>query len=207
MPAKIVDRNEKKGQILEAALMVFAKKGFSKSTISDIANAAGIGKGTVYEYFSNKEEIINCAFREFMRSLEPDFREILLMKIPASEKFKLIMKGFTRFMNTGAVELVELVFEFWSEGIKQNESRGMLYREMKNFYFSFREIFADIIIEGMGDGSFRKDINPHAVASVLIGALDGALVQWFLDKQAIDYSLIVRTLTDTILQGISANKG
>lgn len=204
--AKVVDRKEKKGQILEAALQVFARKGFNKTTINDIAAAAGIGKGTVYEYFANKDEITYCAFREFMRSLEPDFREILLMEIPASEKFKHIMNGFTQFMNTDAVNLIELIFDFWSEGIKQNRSRGLLYQEMNKFYHSFREIFADIIIEGMGDGSFRKDINPHAVASVLIGALDGALVQWFLDKENVDYSVIVRTLSDTLLEGITPKK-
>ena len=51
---RIVDKSRKKVEIMEAALRIFTKKGFSNSTISDIAIESGIGKGTVYEYFNNK---------------------------------------------------------------------------------------------------------------------------------------------------------
>lgn len=204
MCAKVVDKKEKKEQILIAAMQVFAKKGFTKTTISDIANAVGIGKGTVYEYFSNKEEIINHSFNFFVHTLELDFQEVLIQDIPANEKLVLILDGFSHFLDSGATEHVELMFDFWSESIKNKESKGLMFQEMNKFYHSYREIFADIIIEGMGDGSFKKNVNPRSIASMIVGALDGVMVQWILDQDNIDFKDIVKTLTNTVLNGISA---
>ena len=60
--ARIVNKKEKREKILEAAISVFAKKGTAKTKTADIAEAAQIGKGTIYEYFQSKDEIIMAAF-------------------------------------------------------------------------------------------------------------------------------------------------
>jgi TetR/AcrR family fatty acid metabolism transcriptional regulator len=206
MSAKVVDKKEKKDMIVGAAIRVFAQKGFAKATINDIANAAGIGKGTVYEYFSNKEDIIHHSFGFFIRALELDFQEVLIMEIPAREKLIRILAGFSEFMDSEATDLLELMFDFWSEGMKNKRSKGLLFDEMKKFYHSYREIFADIIIEGMTDGSFRKNINPRSIASMIVGTLDGVLVQWILEKNSIDYRDIVNTITNTVLYGITVSR-
>jgi AcrR family transcriptional regulator len=206
MSAKMVDKKEKKDQIIGAAIQIFAKKGFAKTTINDIANAAGIGKGTVYEYFSNKEEIINQSYRYFMRAMEFDFQEILIQEITGKEKLIRILEGFTQLTNSETMELVELMLDFWAEGIKTKNSQGILVEEMNKFYHSYRVILADVIIEGMGDGSFKKNINPRSVASMIIGTLDGAFVQWILDKNSIDYEEMVRTVIFTVLNGIAVEK-
>ncbi|MCP5103363.1 MAG: TetR/AcrR family transcriptional regulator [bacterium] len=204
MSPKVVDKKEKKDQIMAAALQVFAKKGFAKTTINDIANAAGIGKGTVYEYFSNKEEIINNSFMFFVRHMELGFQEILIQEIPAKEKLIRILEGFSHAMGSDSLDLLELMFDYWSEGIKNRDAKGLLLGEMNKFYHSYREIFADVIIEGMSDGSFKKNINPRSVASMIVGTLDGILVQWILDRNGIDLQDIVKTITLTVLNGITA---
>ncbi|UCH95487.1 MAG: TetR/AcrR family transcriptional regulator [Candidatus Aminicenantes bacterium] len=206
MCARVVDKKEKKDQIVEAAIREFARKGFSKTTINDIANAAGIGKGTVYEYFSNKEEIVHETFRFFMHSMEPDFQAILISGIPAKEKLKNILNGFSRFISAEYRELTELMLEFWSGAIKDKSSKGVMFNEMIKFYNVYREIFADIIIEGMGDGSFRKDINPRSTAAMIVGTLDGLLVQWILERESIDFQDILKAVTVTVLNGIAAEK-
>lgn len=206
MCAKVVDKKEKKDQIIGAALVVFAKKGFAKTTINDIAAAAGIGKGTVYEYFSNKKEIINQSFSFFIRHLELGFQEVLIQEIPAREKLIRILGGFSHAMDSDSLELLELMFDYWSEGIKNRDSKGLLFEEMNKFYRSYREIFADVIIEGMTEGIFRKDINPRSAASMIVGTLDGILVQWILDKDSIDLQDIVKTVTTIVLNGIAVER-
>jgi len=206
MSAKVVDKKEKKDRIIGAALVVFAKKGFAKTTINDIAAAAGIGKGTVYEYFSTKEEIIDQSFGFFIRHLELGFQEVLIQEIPAREKLIRILGGFSHAMDSDSQELLELMFDYWSEGIKNRDSKGLLFDEMNKFYHSYREIFADVIIEGMTEGSFRKDINPRSAASMIVGTLDGILVQWILDKDSIDLQDIVKTVTAVVLNGIAVER-
>ncbi|MDP6593244.1 MAG: helix-turn-helix domain-containing protein, partial [Candidatus Marinimicrobia bacterium] len=50
----------KRTQIIQAAIKVFARKGLERGKIADVAKEAGIGKGTVYEYFRSKEEIFSA---------------------------------------------------------------------------------------------------------------------------------------------------
>jgi AcrR family transcriptional regulator len=207
MSARVVDKKEKKDQIIEAAIREFAGKGFSRTTINDIAKAAGIGKGTVYEYFSNKEEIVLETFRFFMHSMEPDFQAILISGAPAKEKLRQVLEGFSHFINLEYhQQLMELMFELWSEAIKDKGSKGLMFEEMIKFYHAYREIFADIIIEGMGDGSFRKDINPRSAAAMIVGALDGLMVQWILERETLDFQDILKTVTITVLAGITVEK-
>lgn len=203
MCARIVDKTEKKNQIISAAVRVFARKGFSESTISEIAAAAGIGKGTVYEYFENKDEIIHDAFRFFLSSQEFDLEEILLSKVLAKEKLLRVLDLFLELAGVESRELIELMFIFWSEGIKSKDGKGMLTDEMNRYYHSYREIFTDILLEGMSDGSFRKNINPGNVASIIIGALDGILFQWVLDKQNVDFAESLGSFKAIILKGIA----
>jgi AcrR family transcriptional regulator len=205
--ARVVDKKEKKDQIIEVAIREFAGKGFSRTTINDIAKAAGIGKGTVYEYFSNKEEIVHETFRFFMHSMEPDFQAILISGVPAKEKLRQILDAFSHSIDSGYHhELMELMFEFWSEAIQDKGSKGVMFEEMVKFYQVYREIFADIIIEGMGDGSFRKDINPRSTAAMIVGTLDGLMVQWILERETLDFQDILKTVTITVLDGITVEK-
>ena len=57
-----MDKEEKKVLIISAALKVFSKSGYSKTSIQDISDFAGIGKGTVYQYFRSKEELFKSCF-------------------------------------------------------------------------------------------------------------------------------------------------
>ena len=207
MSAKVVDKKEKKDQIVEAAIREFSRKGFSRTTINDIANAAGIGKGTIYEYFSNKEDIVHETFQFFMHSLEPDFQAILISRVPAKEKLRQILDSFSHFINSEYHnELMELMFEFWAEAITDKSSKGVMFEEMIKFYQVYREIFADIIIEGMGDGSFRKDINPRSTAAMIVGTLESLMVQCTLENETLDFQDILKTVIIIVLDGITAGK-
>ena len=66
----IVDKKEKRAKILNAAIRVFSKKGRTVTKISDIAEEAGIGKGTIYEYFRSKDEVFSATFNYFMDKQE-----------------------------------------------------------------------------------------------------------------------------------------
>lgn len=203
MAAKIIDKEEKRGQIMMAAIRLFAQKGFEKTTISDIAAEAEIGKGTVYEYFKNKEEMIHQSFHFFLQQTEIDFQNILLEKIPAVEKLKQILMAFGNVINAETESFVTMMFNFWGEAMRFQNTKNIIFTEMKKFYHSYRRIFADIIIEGMQDGSIRKSINPESVAIIIIGMLDGVMVQWLMDRDLINYEEILNTLISIILRGIA----
>ena len=70
MSPKFVNREEKIQAIARAALELFAQKGFSATSVTQIATAAGVGKGTLYEYFETKTDIFVAAIVEWMKQFE-----------------------------------------------------------------------------------------------------------------------------------------
>ena len=70
MSPRPVDKEEKKRLIVNAALQVIKEKGFTDATVEEIASVAKIGKGTVYEYFKTKEEIVQKLVSDFFSEQE-----------------------------------------------------------------------------------------------------------------------------------------
>ena len=70
---KIVDREEMQAGILDAAMRVFSRKGYHAATIADVAEAAGLGKGTLYLYFENKEALAIAVVDRHLEDMERRF--------------------------------------------------------------------------------------------------------------------------------------
>jgi len=92
-------REQSKSALLEAAFALFAKNGYEKTSIAQIAKAAGVSKGLVYNYFSSKEELLNAIFlgmiEQFSDLFEFDFSQNpqLILKTMLDETFKYIESG------------------------------------------------------------------------------------------------------------------
>lgn len=69
MVAKLVDKNQKRRDIARAAMGVFSERGFDATSMSLVAVAAGVGKGTIYEYFDSKDEMIAAAILVWLESI------------------------------------------------------------------------------------------------------------------------------------------
>lgn len=204
MSALIVNKTKKKEEIILAALKVFSEKGLSNSTIKEIAERAGIGKGTIYEYFTDKSEIIHSAFFYFQKFFEVDMGIILLSKENGAIKLRNLMRSILSIIKSENNNYLDLMFDFWAEGIKGHE-KGVMLAEMNKFYKSYRKLFEDVLREGIKDGSIRKDIDPFETSSIIIGTLDGVMVQWILDKKVIDLKNIEKNLLNLILKGVGVN--
>jgi TetR/AcrR family fatty acid metabolism transcriptional regulator len=206
LAAKLVNREEKKGKIIFSALRVFSKKGISFSTISDIAKEANIGKGTVYEYFKSKDEIIMSVFRSFLDDGIILMNQIKNLSVLPDKKLLKGLHMFTDVIDGEGVETFKLLFDFWAIGIKEEKYSTDFYNHMKNFYREYRKIFSDIIKEGQDMGIFKKEIESENVGAMIIGMLDGLMAQWILDRDNIDYTGSVKTMAKLLVFGLKFNK-
>jgi AcrR family transcriptional regulator len=88
---RIVDKQRKAEAIRRAALEVFRKTGYHRTRMADIAHAAGIGKGTLYEYFENKAHILRVAFDQYFDAFRQGAaRAMAEAKSPAARLLALI---------------------------------------------------------------------------------------------------------------------
>ena len=105
---RIVDKEAKKLQILHVAMRVFARKGVVKTKMIDIATEAGIGKGTIYEYFRSKDAIFVSAFTYFFETMQAELKQALASEHNPVRQLQILAES------TG--ELVGPIFQkviFW----------------------------------------------------------------------------------------------
>jgi len=201
MTPKIVDKDAKKFEIIQAAIGVFAKNGVVKSRMIDIARAAGVGKGTIYEYFRSKEDIFIAAYNYFYRQTQAMMNQALQASQEPEQQLKnLIRVSLSGFFENNA-EFLEIMMDFWAEGIRKKNERIIEAINLKAIYRQYRALIRAIIDRGIRQHVFRP-INSQVVASFLIGSLDGLLLQWIMEPDLFDIDEVTKTIIDGFLNGL-----
>jgi AcrR family transcriptional regulator len=178
---RTVDREVKSEAILRAAARVFAREGFRDATIDGIAAKAGIGKGTVYEYFRSKQDLFFAVFENYMAGLESVGRRHTAA--PARGAAAQIRQAVHAILASGADarDLFPLLFEFWSASASPDRRKRVASLFRKS-YKRFRNLLAGPLIEGQRSGEFDRRVDPGRIAAVLVGALDGLFLQSWFDR-------------------------
>lgn len=200
MSPKRINREEKRTQILNAALNVFSQKGVSKSKMVDIAAAAGIGKGTIYEYFRSKNEIIEASFQMHFESIHTFLNNNIYKNTNPKEKLEKFITIILNFYKLEMQPLAPVVMDFWAEGVRAKHISHDAFN-LRQIYDESRLIITEIIREGCESRVF-KNVNPVTTASLIIGMLDGLLIQLSMDPDIIDVEKINTTLHQTFLNGL-----
>ena len=190
--------NEKYYRIIVAATKVFAKKGFYKSKISEIAKEAKVADGTIYIYFENKDDILISLFEEQMKAVINNMEvQISGIDDPA--------KRLERFASThlDLIEKNQDMAEIIQVELRQS---GKFMKEYKNEKFiQYLDIIEDIISEGQEKGIFRKDVIPKVAKRAFFGALDEVSRFWVLSsRRQYDIRTVARQISEYFLNGIRA---
>jgi AcrR family transcriptional regulator len=192
-------------EILDAALAVFAEKGFYGARMNDIARRAAISQGTVYLYFESKEEIFKSLVQE---SLSPRILQLAQMarefEGPTSELIRLIIRSLVMFLhrNNGAVLPKLMIAESGN------------FPELARFYRKevtdrMLAVFEGIVRRGIERGEFRG-INPEQGGRLIfVPAMFTAI--WraslgALDSEPYDYEGFIETHLDLILRGLAVSE-
>ncbi len=203
MAPKIVDKEAKKQEILNAAMQVFAQKGVANTRMTDIAVAAGIGKGTIYEYFRSKDEIFGAAFEYFMQNVDEKLVAALKTERDPVQQLRILIDVSIKSFLEEDEDFIAIMMDFWAEGIRSDKEEIMRVFNLEEFYDRFRAIIAGIIDAGISEGSFRP-VDSFTLSSLIIGAMDGIMLQWILNKDNFDMQRVADTLFEILLDGLAA---
>jgi AcrR family transcriptional regulator len=192
-------RGEKRPLILRAATEVFAEQGFNSVTVAAIADRAGIGKGTVYEYFSSKDELLFAVFEWMNEGIFDRIHGLIEVAGTTLERLRSLLDLGAQITRE-QMEMQAVVLDFWSA------SRGTKVEERYNqaclaTFRSYRRLVANVIREGQAAGEIRSDVDPEAVAAMVVAAMDGLGVQIFFDRE-LDPDTTVSGFGDVLLAGL-----
>lgn len=201
MSPRIVDKEAKKMEILQAALQVFAKKGVANTKMIDIATTASIGKGTIYEYFKSKEDIFTAGFQHFFDGFEQNVENAVMQSENPEEQLQILVRSSLGAFFENHADFAIIMLDFWAEGIRTKDDSINETINLKQVYRMYRALIVKIIETGIAQGIFRE-VNAVANASYLIAAMDGLMLQWVMEPEIFDINEVVEAICDVVLNGL-----
>jgi AcrR family transcriptional regulator len=187
-------KQNKRKSIIEAAEKLFAKSGFHGTDVDQIAKTAGVSKGSVYNYFDSKEEILIYVIEEGVDELDRKMRKYIM---PLQDPIEKLKKGI----------------EFY---IKFLEKREPLFRVLTGDRISLRmdlrkrfhmNIFArsqhaeNMIAEAIRDGKLKK-VDPYIAATCLIGMIDALFLRVVHEGKKMSAKHKAEQITKLFLEGM-----
>lgn len=193
------------GEILEAALDLFAEKGFAATKLTEVAKRAGVSKGTVYLYYESKEALFQALVKE-----------MVLPHIEQSEHMVDEYKGAT-------VDLMQGLVQFWLDNVIHTKICGipkLVIAEAKNFPDMARfyvdnvvtrgtALVERILQRGVDKGEFRVTDISHSARAVMAPMIFAAIWEQSLapfDNRPYDVNKYLQAHLNIILHGLLVNQ-
>ena len=189
---------ERTSQIIEAAMTVFAEKGFNKARMDDIANETGVSKGTLYLYFKSKDAIIRTILEAIIGRELAQARELVEMDQTPVEKLHLLAQITIRDLKK-IKPLLSLYFEFMALAMRREVVRDVIKKTFKEF----TEIIEILIQQGVDSGDFRP-VNTRDSALAVGAIFEGTILLWAYDPDWVDFDRHIETGINLLLDGLKA---
>jgi TetR/AcrR family acrAB operon transcriptional repressor len=186
--------------VLDAALKVFSRKGYSQATLEAIAKEARVTRGAIYWHFKNKFEMFVALLGDLYEKAIERILRILNSQEKPREKIRcLISELFTMFLNREQFSIIEEVNIFRFE--KRKELKAFFIRHQENVK-ALRELIKNVILEGINVGEFDSRLDPDITTWALISYLAGTKSAWLSGITDIYSDENAEKLVDIFINGI-----
>jgi TetR/AcrR family fatty acid metabolism transcriptional regulator len=187
---------ERKKQILDAATIVFSRQGYDKTRMDDIAQEAGLSKGSLYWYFKSKKDLFLALLGATTAEMIKAMSEIDRAQGSASERIRLLTNPLREMM--GGTDLAKNIAGFFL----QHQRDESVQKAVNEVYRSFIDLFAAVIRDGIASGEFREDFDAEHAASALAAAFDGLEIQVLLLPE-LDWQTLLDQTVEIFLRGMT----
>ena len=197
MTDRSIASEEKRRQILDAAVRTFAEKGYHSTRVGDIAEEAGVAYGLVYHYFASKEDVLETIFRDTWTELLAAIRDVEESELPAAEQLRqvsaILLRSWRRQPDLVRVLVREVAR---SPGVQQRvDEIGAVFDALER-----------IVVRGQRGGEFREDLDPRLASWIVYGAIEEILTGWVLGQLPDGDEEVARaehTVVSLVVSGLS----
>ena len=192
---------ERRKQIVDAALKVFSIKGFHQARMEDIALEADLSKGTLYWYFSSKEEIITSLLTNFFD------REFFIIEewVIKEDSARTLLKNLASLIVEDLLSIkpfMSIFYEFWAMSFR-NEQVGNVIQESMHQYL---DLIVPVVQRGIDLREFR-DLNAVDIAMAFGALVEGSILLWSYDLNNVDLKAMITKSVTIFLDGIENQNG
>lgn len=172
---------DKELRILRAAITVFGRRGYHASSISDIAEEAGVAAGTIYLYFSRKEDLLVRMFQRFIGGYIEQAEPLLADVEAGLPRLRRVIELQLRFFDRD--KALARAFELHLREVNPVIREGILPTLRR--YFA---VIEQVVREGVEAGVFDPDLDVRLARRLLFGGLEEVTTAWALSRR--DQSLL-----------------
>jgi TetR/AcrR family transcriptional regulator, fatty acid metabolism regulator protein len=192
---------DRRRQILDAAVRVFARQGFHGCRVSDIADEAGVAYGLVYHYFRSKEEVLDTLFLERWDVLVATIDEVAAREDMAPRDQLHVIASFIVDSYRHDPDLMKVIIV---EVTRAANSFGRTHlAKISEAY----DGIAGIVERAQARGIFKSDVTPQYGAMAFYGAMEQVLTAWIFDllpRSEDEYEQAKRFVVETVCGGLDA---
>ena len=160
-----MEKNQKRQDILNSAMALFKDKGFHNTKVEDIALSAGVGKGTLYEYFENKQDVFDEACIEYVDVIIESIKYISNMDDTFKNKLLILFNGKLKMESEFADMNIDNILS--NKNIISEKTIKTIIGKISEMY----NIICNIIDQGKEEGIVINNIQSEIIACILIGTM------------------------------------
>ena len=187
-----------RGEIIEIAGKLFQQYGFQKTTMEDIAKAAGKGKSTLYYYYANKNEVFEAVVSAEIEEVGNVVRKGIEAAGSPREKFKVYVA-----INFIEIRKKTILYNLVCGEMKSNLT-SLMYSLRDKFDSAELSMFKDILLEGIQSGDFKsitiEDVD--TIAHVILSSLRGIEIDLFIENKIPGFEERLDLVTDLLIRGL-----
>jgi len=186
--------DDKRRRILQAAVKVFARKGYFAARVAEIAARAGVADGTIYLYFGGKEDILVSLFDEVMSEHVTRAKAEMEAVPDAPSRLRLLAEHHLRAL--GADRDLAVVFQ-----VELRQSTKFMEHFTASWLGRYFDLVASVIEQGQREGTLRADLPRKLVTKAFFGTLDELVTSWVIGGKDYDLALLAGPAVDLLLRG------
>ncbi|MDF2564795.1 MAG: fadR [Massilibacillus sp.] len=194
------DPRNKRQHILDAAYIIFSRKGFHRATVDEIIALADTGKGTVYNYFVNKEQLFYTLIKEYSNPFNKKIEEIVASDLLALDKISILTKEFLNFYSKNADLWRVLIHEMrtFGEGGYSGFNEEQREKYKKDFEYTI-VLLESVILQGV-EQKLVRECNTKQAAYGLFSAIIAIVFQGLVEE---NIEKTADNIANTFLFGIA----
>ena len=196
MSAKRLDSETRKQQILEAAIAVFARKGFDGASMDDIVAESGLSKGGLYWHFDKKDDIIAAVLELFFDQEMAGLTAVAAENAPALERLQKLGQLLGVEMEQ-TLAAVPIALEFYAVAARQESVR----RAIAGYFDVYRSQLEQLIADGVAAEEFRP-VDSTATATTLIALFEGLALLWAVNPRSFELGAQSKQSLALLLRGL-----
>ena len=173
MTDRSIAQEEKRRLILDAAVRVFARKGYHSCRVGDITEEAGVAHGLLYHYFSSKEEVLETVFRDTWTEVLDAFTAVETSDEAPREQLRHVAAILLRSWRRDP-DLVRVL-------VREVARSPQVQSKVEELGQAFKAI-ERIVAHGQKEGAFRTDLDPRLASWIFYGGIEEILTGWVLGQ-------------------------